>query len=75
LRLPVRVENQEVAAVPKTWALSFENEICGKASCSSMRDGVVQYRDSQHLSVDGALMLTGVFYRAIALHAVPRRPS
>jgi peptidoglycan/LPS O-acetylase OafA/YrhL len=75
LRLPVRVENQEVAAVPKTWALSFENEICGKTSCSSMRNGVVQYRDAQHLSVDGALMLTGVFYRAIALRAVPRRPS
>jgi hypothetical protein len=68
------VENAAVAAVPKTWALSFENEICGKASCSSMRDGVVQYRDSQHLSVAGALMLTDAFYRAIALRAVPRPP-
>lgn len=72
LRLTTQVENAAVAAVPKTWALSFENEICGKASCSSMRDGVVQYRDSQHLSVDGALMLTDAFYRAIALRAVPR---
>jgi hypothetical protein len=73
LRFPIQVENEAIAVAPATWAVSFENEICGKTSCSTMRDGVVQYRDSSHLSVDGALMLTDAFYREIILHAIPRR--
>ncbi len=68
----IHVEDAAIATAPAAWALSFENEICGKESCSTVRDGVVQYRDPHHLSVDGALMLTDSFYKAIKAHAIER---
>jgi SGNH domain (fused to AT3 domains) len=52
--------------------LDLENDLCGPTRCSSVRDGTVLYRDSDHLTVAGALTLTSVFYRAIVLHARAR---
>jgi len=68
----IRVEDAAIAKAPAAWALSFENQICGKESCSTVRDGVVQYRDPHHLSIDGALLLTCSFYKVISARAVPR---
>ncbi|MGD0167508.1 MAG: acyltransferase family protein [Gaiellaceae bacterium] len=75
LALSRRVENASIARAPATWALDFEKEICGESTCSTLRDGVVQYRDYRHLSIAGALMLTDSFYGAIVAHAVQRRRS
>jgi hypothetical protein len=75
LALSRRVENASIARAAATWALDFEREICGKSTCSTMRDGVVQYRDYRHVSVAEALTLTDTFYRAVVAHAVPRRRS
>ncbi|MHB8059336.1 MAG: acyltransferase family protein [Gaiellaceae bacterium] len=75
LALPRRVEDASIAATSATWSLDFENEICGKSTCSYVRHGVIQFRDWRHLSVAGALMLTDSFYRAIVAHAVPRKQN
>lgn len=75
LALSRRVENASIASAPATWALDFENEICGKSSCSTVRDGVIQYRDFRHLTVAKALTLTDSFYRSIVAHAIPRPPG
>ncbi len=73
LALSRRVENASIARTPATWALDFENEICAQSACSTMRDGIVQYRDYRHVSIAEALALTGSFYRAVIAHSVPRR--
>jgi hypothetical protein len=73
LALSRRVENASIAAASNTWPLDFENEICGKSTCSTVRGRVTQYRDSGHISVAMALALTGNFYRAIVAHAAPRK--
>jgi hypothetical protein len=73
LRRSVGAENRAIAAVPMAWAVDFENELCGRDRCASLRVGTPLYRDSEHLSVDGALSLTERFYKAIVAHARPRR--
>jgi hypothetical protein len=75
LALSRRVEDASVARAPPTWALDFENQICSKSTCSTVRNGVVQYRDFRHLTVAKALTLTDSFYRNIVAHAVPRQRS
>ena len=52
--------------------MDFENTVCGSDRCSSNQARGFMYRDSTHLSVDGALTLTGRFYEAIAAHAQAR---
>jgi len=69
LSLAIRAERGAAATAPKTWVLNFENQLCGKNRCSTARGGITLYRDSRHLSVDGALSLTGTIQRAIAVHA------
>ncbi len=75
LRLALRAENAAIAAASSTWGLNLESEICPGRSCSSKRDDTFQYRSADHLSVAGALKLTGIFDRAIVAHAIPRRQS
>ena len=69
LSLAIKTERGAAATAPKTWVLNFENQLCGKNRCSTARGGITLYRDSRHLSVDGALSLTGTIQRAIAVHA------
>ena len=68
----VIAENRAVAGARSAWTMNFENTVCGSHRCSSNQARGFMYRDSTHLSVDGALTLTGRFYAAIAAHAQPR---
>jgi hypothetical protein len=73
LRLAIQTENQGAAGVKLVKTIDFENRLCGKNRCTTVKNGVSLYRDSRHLSVDGALTLTGTFQRAIVTHAIPRK--
>lgn len=73
LRLATTTETAAAENVKGVTLLDFENQLCGKNKCSTVKNGVSLYRDSRHLSVDGALTLTPEFKRAISAHAVPRR--
>ncbi len=72
LRLALRVEDAAIGGASSTWGLNLENEICRGGSCSSKRGDTFQYRTADHLSVDGALMLTDSFYEEIKVHAIQR---
>jgi peptidoglycan/LPS O-acetylase OafA/YrhL len=65
LRVSGQIESAAVAAAPKARAVSFESLLCTNV-CASARDGRMLYRDSTHLSVDGALTLTPAFERLLA---------
>jgi len=69
----VEAENAAVAAVTRAWTLDFENDVCSPTMCDAIRGGVRIYRNSDHLSVEGALMLTKQFEAAIRAHARSRR--
>jgi len=69
LRSSVDAEDRAAAAAPKAWTIDLTNQLCGPDRCPTTRSGTVLYRDSTHLSVDGALALTNTFYRAILAHA------
>jgi hypothetical protein len=73
LRLAVRTDKAAVRGVKGVSLLDFENQLCEKNRCSTVKNGVSLYRDSRHLSVDGALTLTGTVQRAITAHAKPRK--
>jgi peptidoglycan/LPS O-acetylase OafA/YrhL len=68
----VSAEDQAVAGAQSASTLDFEDAVCGPERCSSNQGRRFLYRDSTHLSVDGALTLTGRFYAAISAHAEPR---
>jgi peptidoglycan/LPS O-acetylase OafA/YrhL len=69
LRRSVDAENAAIGAVSGASAVSFEQAFCSAETCSSTRAGLGLYRDGAHLSVAGALLLTGRFIRLIAAHA------
>jgi len=73
LRRSIDVERTTAAATPATSVIDFEAELCPNGRCESTRGGVVWYRDSEHLSVEGSLQLTDAFFRAIVAHA--RQPG
>ncbi|MHB8059753.1 MAG: acyltransferase family protein [Gaiellaceae bacterium] len=72
LRLAIRTNRAGARGVEGAWLLDFENELCEKNRCTTVKNGISLYRDSRHLSVDGALTLSGKFQRAIVAHAKPR---
>jgi hypothetical protein len=69
LRRSVHAETAAIGAVSGASAVSFEPAFCSAETCSSTRAGLGLYRDGAHLSVAGALVLTGRFTRLIAAHA------
>jgi len=73
LHLAISTEDSAAATAPTAWVLNFENLLCGKSRCSTARNGITLYRDSRHLSVDGASSLTSTIQRAIAAHAKPKK--
>jgi len=75
LRRAVAAEDSAAVATTATWAIGFENEICGSKRCSTVRDGTIRYRDRDHLSVEGALALTSRFEHVILRRARPRASS
>jgi hypothetical protein len=56
----------EDEAASNASTLALADELCPNGRCAATRDGVIQYRDAEHLSVDGALLLTATFSRAVA---------
>jgi hypothetical protein len=73
----VGAENRAISAVTGASSLDFEDTVCGPTTCSSDRGGRFRYRDSTHLSVDGALLLTHRFLLEIGRRArrATRDPS
>jgi hypothetical protein len=65
----VEIEAAAAAATRSSWTLDFARVICRDGRCETARDGIVQYRDSLHLTIDGSLRLTTGFARAISAHA------
>jgi hypothetical protein len=53
----------------RAWVVGFEDQLCNRGRCSSTRDGRVMYRTVDHLSVQGALALTGRFATGVISHA------
>jgi hypothetical protein len=68
-RRAVVAEQHAVAAVPTATAISFADVLCGPRVCPSRRHGVDLYRDSNHVSVAGAITLTQHLEAAIKRHA------
>jgi hypothetical protein len=62
-------ESAAARGLPATSTLSVEDALCDERRCTAERAGVTLYRNHDHLSVDGATLLTGRFYQAIRQHA------
>ena len=60
-----RTEKIALASAPMTRAVDVLADLCNRARCFTTVDGTLMYRDSDHLSVEGSLRLTGRFSRAI----------
>jgi len=71
----MRIKPLAEAGLNNISSLSVENNLCSAHVCSSERGGVVMYRDSNHLSILGAMTLEPQFLRAIIAHARPRDPA
>jgi peptidoglycan/LPS O-acetylase OafA/YrhL len=69
LRPGLVAQSGAIAAVSRSYVLDLEGIFCSQSRCSSTRGGVLLYRDDNHLSVAGSLVLTDRFYRAIVDHA------
>ncbi len=65
LKQAIEADSAVASSVPLTRTISFENLMCSRVSCSSVRNHVLLYRDSRHLSVQGSELLTTRFYNAI----------
>ena len=62
-------ERSAVREMPSAWLLDLEGRICSRTACHAMRNGVVMYRNENHLSVPGSLTLTSTFAEVIRSHA------
>jgi peptidoglycan/LPS O-acetylase OafA/YrhL len=64
-------ENHALSGLPSSSSIDVESQLCSADTCSNRRAGagLVMYRDTEHLSVKGALALTPEFYAAIIAHA------
>jgi peptidoglycan/LPS O-acetylase OafA/YrhL len=60
-RLAVAAERAAVASSERASAVGFDDDLCDGSRCTGARQGVWTYRDSNHLSVAGALRLTSRF--------------
>jgi hypothetical protein len=67
--LSYQVESRAVAGAPRTWAVDFADDLCGTTTCPELHAHEPLYRDQDHLSVAGALTLTGHFYWIISSRA------
>ncbi|MCU1372082.1 MAG: acyltransferase [Ilumatobacteraceae bacterium] len=70
-RLARTAEEQAVDGLDASTTLATEDVLCTETTCATSRDDLRLYRDSIHLSVDGAELLTPLFARAIEEQAVP----
>jgi hypothetical protein len=63
------VEQAAAASAPLTATVDLNDDLCSRSNCTTMRNGALLYRDDEHLSVQGALTLTGRFTRIVAANA------
>ena len=71
----VRAERQATAGLPGVSLLDLSDEICGADTCEPVRDGVIVYRDTNHLSVDFAERLAPVLAARMAPILNSARPD
>jgi peptidoglycan/LPS O-acetylase OafA/YrhL len=64
--LAAAAEERAVAASPRVRSVDFTADLCSATTCSTNRGGLWLYRDSNHLSIGGALSLTDHFARLIS---------
>ncbi|HXV56969.1 MAG TPA: acyltransferase family protein [Gaiellaceae bacterium] len=64
-----RAESRAVAGSALASSLDLTDAICPGGRCSTSRDGVILYRDADHLSVEGALTLAPRFGPALEARA------
>jgi peptidoglycan/LPS O-acetylase OafA/YrhL len=69
----VAAERGALAGLSGAWLLDFEDALCSPAACSARKNGVATYRNVNHLSVPGSLLLTRRFEAEIRAHARPDR--
>jgi peptidoglycan/LPS O-acetylase OafA/YrhL len=68
-QLAREAEHRAVASVPGAASADFTEDLCSADSCAANRNGLWMYRDATHLSVGGALTLTGRFRQLLVDHA------
>jgi hypothetical protein len=76
LNLPVtQMEREAAQAVPSVAYINLNAFICDAVSCPAMKDGIIRYKDSNHLSVAFAESLTPQLSNALsgALAEIARR--
>jgi hypothetical protein len=66
LRPAFKAENRALAGAKTAHAVWFEKDLCGRDACTTFGHGILLYRDTYHLTFDGAVLLTPDFKRAIA---------
>jgi peptidoglycan/LPS O-acetylase OafA/YrhL len=62
-KLAVSAENAAVAGAVSASALDLDDVLCGPTRCAGAHAGTWTYRDSNHLTVAGSLLLTDTFSR------------
>jgi peptidoglycan/LPS O-acetylase OafA/YrhL len=68
-RMARDAEHRAVASVRGAASADFTEDLCPADWCASNRNGLWVYRDANHLTVDGALTLTGRFRQLLVDHA------
>jgi peptidoglycan/LPS O-acetylase OafA/YrhL len=74
LQTAIAIENRAIAFIPGTAAVNFEKILCPNGRCSAQRGSTFVYFDSDHLSIQGALLLSGCFDKLAALSARTPHP-
>jgi hypothetical protein len=62
-RLAVRAEKTAVAGARDASAVDFDDLLCSVSRCAGAHAGTWTYRDNNHLTVSGSLLLTERFSR------------
>ena len=70
-RRSVAADTRALRTAPSVAAIDFTEALCSPKRCATNRQNLWLYKDGRHLSVPGALTLTGGFRDAIRLHARP----
>ena len=68
-QLAREAQRRAVASVPGAASADFTEDLCSTDLCVTNSNGLWVYRDATHLSVGGALTLTGRFRQLIVDHA------
>jgi peptidoglycan/LPS O-acetylase OafA/YrhL len=69
------VEERALAGASTAWLLDLEDDLCARTTCSVRRNGLLLYRNANHLNVKGSLTLTDRFLEVIAAHVRRGPPS